>query len=170
MDTLRDEPLIPPTFEAAQKCKALFVKEGGEEEHEGVEEEMVSYYRSETGTKYSREGVGGWWEGKKEREEVVVSSVALPLVTIQIIAVTAPCTLFSAELLPCLAPKKKAPSGYLLEIFFSCSKSNILSLSNQGYLKSDKQKVRLITSPVCHFSTEYCIQVYFLYIKGMFPY
>ncbi|NXI26749.1 RSH4A protein, partial [Sterrhoptilus dennistouni] len=40
MDTLRDEPLIPPTFEAAQKCKALFVKERGEEEHEGVEEEM----------------------------------------------------------------------------------------------------------------------------------
>uniref|UniRef100_A0A8C0UPH9 Radial spoke head protein 4 homolog A-like n=1 Tax=Cyanistes caeruleus TaxID=156563 RepID=A0A8C0UPH9_CYACU len=40
MDTLRDEHLIPPTFEAAEKCKALFVKEGGEEEHEEVEEEM----------------------------------------------------------------------------------------------------------------------------------
>ncbi|NWZ34524.1 RSH4A protein, partial [Brachypodius atriceps] len=40
MDTLRDEPLIPPTFEAAEKCKALFFKEGGEEEHEEVEEEM----------------------------------------------------------------------------------------------------------------------------------
>ncbi|XP_066041104.1 radial spoke head protein 6 homolog A-like [Chamaea fasciata] len=40
MDTLRDEPLIPPTFEAAENCKALFIQEGGEEEHEGVEEEM----------------------------------------------------------------------------------------------------------------------------------
>ncbi|NXU65314.1 RSH4A protein, partial [Horornis vulcanius] len=39
MDTLRDEPLIPPTFEAAEKCKALFVREGGEEREE-VEEEM----------------------------------------------------------------------------------------------------------------------------------
>lgn len=82
MDTLRDEPLIPPTFEAAEKYKALFVKQDGEEEHEGIEEEMVSYYRSETGTKYTREGVGRWWEGKGEREEVVVSSVVLPLVTI----------------------------------------------------------------------------------------
>ncbi|NXY65417.1 RSH4A protein, partial [Callaeas wilsoni] len=40
MDTLRDEHLILPTFEAAEKCKALFVKEGGEEEREEVEEEM----------------------------------------------------------------------------------------------------------------------------------
>ncbi|NXP97730.1 RSH4A protein, partial [Vidua macroura] len=40
MDTLRDEHLIPPTFEAAEKYKALFVKEGGEEEHEELEEEM----------------------------------------------------------------------------------------------------------------------------------
>ncbi|NWH39319.1 RSH4A protein, partial [Chloropsis hardwickii] len=40
MDTLRDEPLISPTFEAAEKCKALFIKEGGEEDREDVEEEM----------------------------------------------------------------------------------------------------------------------------------
>ncbi|NXA77001.1 RSH4A protein, partial [Thryothorus ludovicianus] len=39
MDTLRDEHLIPPTFEAAEKYKALFVKEG-EEEHEDLDEEM----------------------------------------------------------------------------------------------------------------------------------
>ncbi|NXC53715.1 RSH4A protein, partial [Aleadryas rufinucha] len=40
MDTLRDEHLILPTFEAAEKCKALFVKESGEEEHEELDEEM----------------------------------------------------------------------------------------------------------------------------------
>ncbi|XP_054151557.1 radial spoke head protein 4 homolog A-like [Melozone crissalis] len=40
MDTLRDEHLIPPTFEAAEKCKALFIKEAGEEEHEELDEEM----------------------------------------------------------------------------------------------------------------------------------
>uniref|UniRef100_A0A8C5UI94 Radial spoke head 6 homolog A n=1 Tax=Malurus cyaneus samueli TaxID=2593467 RepID=A0A8C5UI94_9PASS len=43
MDTLRDEHLILPTYEAAEKCKALFVKDR----------------------------VGGWWEGKGEREEIV---------------------------------------------------------------------------------------------------
>ncbi|RMC13983.1 hypothetical protein DUI87_09067 [Hirundo rustica rustica] len=41
VDTLRDEHLIPPTFEAAEKFKALFIKEGGEEEREEVGEEMV---------------------------------------------------------------------------------------------------------------------------------
>ncbi|NXI82357.1 RSH4A protein, partial [Rhipidura dahli] len=40
MDTLRDEHLVLPTFEAAEKCKALFVKEVGEEEHEELDEEM----------------------------------------------------------------------------------------------------------------------------------
>ncbi|RMC13794.1 hypothetical protein DUI87_08877 [Hirundo rustica rustica] len=40
MDTLRDEHLIPPTFEAAEKFKALFIKKGGEEEREEVEEVM----------------------------------------------------------------------------------------------------------------------------------
>ncbi|NXS26779.1 RSH4A protein, partial [Pomatostomus ruficeps] len=40
MDTLRDEHPNLPTFEAAEKLKALFVKEGGEEEREEVEEEM----------------------------------------------------------------------------------------------------------------------------------
>ncbi|NXH38232.1 RSH4A protein, partial [Dicaeum eximium] len=39
MDTLRDEPPILPTFEAAEKCKALFIKEGGEE-NEDLDEEM----------------------------------------------------------------------------------------------------------------------------------
>lgn len=79
MDTLRDEHLIPPTFEAAEKCKALFIKEAGEEEHEDLDEEMVSFYRSETGTKYTREGVGGWCEGEGEREEVVLfGSAASP--------------------------------------------------------------------------------------------
>lgn len=82
MDTLRDEHLILPTFEAAEKCKALFVKDVGEDEREELDEEMVSYYRSETDTRYTREGVDGWWEGKGEREEVVVSSVVLPLLTL----------------------------------------------------------------------------------------
>lgn len=104
MDTLRDEHSIPPTFEAAEKYKALFVKEGGEEEPDDLEDEMVSYYPSETGTKYNREGVGRWWEGKGEREEV---SIMLPLLTIQIIAVIAPGTLFTAELIPYLVPKNK---------------------------------------------------------------
>ncbi|NWW05271.1 RSH4A protein, partial [Oreocharis arfaki] len=40
MDTLQDEHLILPTFEAAEKCKALFVKDSGEEEHEELDEEM----------------------------------------------------------------------------------------------------------------------------------
>ncbi|XP_010409997.3 radial spoke head protein 4 homolog A-like [Corvus cornix cornix] len=40
MDTLRDEHLILPTFEAAEKCKALFVKEVGDEEREELDEEL----------------------------------------------------------------------------------------------------------------------------------
>ncbi|XP_008633895.1 PREDICTED: LOW QUALITY PROTEIN: radial spoke head protein 4 homolog A-like [Corvus brachyrhynchos] len=40
MDTLRDEHLILPTFEAAEKCKALFVKEVGDEEREELDEEI----------------------------------------------------------------------------------------------------------------------------------
>ncbi|NXA60229.1 RSH4A protein, partial [Mohoua ochrocephala] len=40
MDTLQDEHVFLPTFEAAEKCKALFVKEGGEEEREELDEEM----------------------------------------------------------------------------------------------------------------------------------
>ncbi|NWS90433.1 RSH4A protein, partial [Toxostoma redivivum] len=40
MDTLRDEHLVPPIFEASEKYKALFIKEDGEEEHEELEEEM----------------------------------------------------------------------------------------------------------------------------------
>ncbi|KAF4794880.1 Radial spoke head protein 4 A [Turdus rufiventris] len=39
MDTLRDEHSIPPTFQAAEKYKALFIKEGGEEP-EDLEDEM----------------------------------------------------------------------------------------------------------------------------------
>lgn len=106
MDTLRDEHSIPPTFQAAEKYKALFIKEGGKEP-EDLEDEMVSYYPSETGTKYTRKGGGRWWEGKGEMKEVLVSSVVLPLLTIQIIAVIAPGTLFTAELIPCLVPKNK---------------------------------------------------------------
>ncbi|NWV20450.1 RSH4A protein, partial [Origma solitaria] len=41
MDTLRDEPLILPTFEAAEKRKALFVEESAEEEHDDEEEEEM---------------------------------------------------------------------------------------------------------------------------------
>ncbi|XP_017928077.1 radial spoke head protein 6 homolog A-like [Manacus vitellinus] len=40
MDTLRDEYEIPPTYEAAEKCKALFIKENGEENEETIEEEI----------------------------------------------------------------------------------------------------------------------------------
>ncbi|NWY75441.1 RSH4A protein, partial [Erithacus rubecula] len=40
MDTLRDEHLILPTFQAAVKYKALFIKEGGGEEDDDLEEEM----------------------------------------------------------------------------------------------------------------------------------
>ncbi|NWR94543.1 RSH4A protein, partial [Furnarius figulus] len=40
MDTLRDEHEILPAFEAAEKCKALFIKENGEETEEIIEEEM----------------------------------------------------------------------------------------------------------------------------------
>ncbi|NXB10870.1 RSH4A protein, partial [Cnemophilus loriae] len=59
MDTLRDEHLIPPTFEAAEKCKALFVKEGGEEEREEVEEEMPSLPNvMETAFYFEQAGIG----------------------------------------------------------------------------------------------------------------
>ncbi|NXP26915.1 RSH4A protein, partial [Scytalopus superciliaris] len=39
-DTLRDEYEILATFEAAEKCKALFIKENGEENEEVIEEEI----------------------------------------------------------------------------------------------------------------------------------
>ncbi|NXX26483.1 RSH4A protein, partial [Nicator chloris] len=59
MDTLRDEHVIPPTFEAAEKCKALFVKEGGEEEHEELEEEMPSLPNvMETAFYFEQAGIG----------------------------------------------------------------------------------------------------------------
>ncbi|NXA89425.1 RSH4A protein, partial [Melanocharis versteri] len=59
MDTLRDEHLIPPTFEAAEKCKALFIKEGGEEEHEELEEEMPSLPNvMETAFYFEQAGIG----------------------------------------------------------------------------------------------------------------
>ncbi|NXR77360.1 RSH4A protein, partial [Pycnonotus jocosus] len=59
MDTLRDEPLIPPTFEAAEKCKALFIKEGREEEHEEVEEEMPTLPNvMETAFYFEQAGIG----------------------------------------------------------------------------------------------------------------
>ncbi|NXC29786.1 RSH4A protein, partial [Campylorhamphus procurvoides] len=40
MDTLRDDHEILPAFEAAEKCKALFIKENGEENEEIIEEEI----------------------------------------------------------------------------------------------------------------------------------
>ncbi|NWW40322.1 RSH4A protein, partial [Panurus biarmicus] len=59
MDTLRDEHLIPPTFEAAEKCKALFVKEGGDEEREELEEEMPSLPNvMETAFYFEQAGIG----------------------------------------------------------------------------------------------------------------
>ncbi|NWI01872.1 RSH4A protein, partial [Tichodroma muraria] len=59
MDTLRDEHVIPPTFEAAEKCKALFIKEGGEEEHEELDEEMPSLPNvMETAFYFEQAGVG----------------------------------------------------------------------------------------------------------------
>ncbi|NWV50159.1 RSH4A protein, partial [Daphoenositta chrysoptera] len=59
MDTLRDEHLILPVFEAAEKCKALFVKEGGEEEHEELDEEMPSLPNvMETAFYFEQAGIG----------------------------------------------------------------------------------------------------------------
>ncbi|NXH86855.1 RSH4A protein, partial [Edolisoma coerulescens] len=59
MDTLRDEHLILPIFEAAEKCKALFVKEGGEEEHEELDEEMPSLPNvMETAFYFEQAGIG----------------------------------------------------------------------------------------------------------------
>ncbi|NXJ24756.1 RSH4A protein, partial [Dicrurus megarhynchus] len=59
MDTLRDEHLILPTFEAAEKCKALFVKEVGEEEREELDEEMPSLPNvMETAFYFEQAGIG----------------------------------------------------------------------------------------------------------------
>ncbi|NXM85326.1 RSH4A protein, partial [Oenanthe oenanthe] len=60
MDTLRDEHLIPPTFQAAVKYKALFIKEGGEEEEEeDLEEEMPSLPNvMETAFYFEQAGIG----------------------------------------------------------------------------------------------------------------
>lgn len=52
--------------------------------------------------------MGGWQEGKGEREEVVVGSVVLPLTITEIRAAMGPCALSIAELGPCLVVKKKA--------------------------------------------------------------
>lgn len=102
MDTLRDEHEILPTFEAAEKRKALFLKANeGEEEIE--EEEIVSYYQRKIHTIYARE----WMGGRREGKEVVVSFVVLPFTVVYITAATVPCTLFIAELVPCLSVKKK---------------------------------------------------------------
>ncbi|NXB67236.1 RSH4A protein, partial [Struthidea cinerea] len=59
MDTLRDEHLILPTFEAAEKCKALFVKEIGEDEREELDEEMPSLPNvMETAFYFEQAGIG----------------------------------------------------------------------------------------------------------------
>lgn len=81
MDTLRDEHEILPTFEAAEKRKALFLKANGEGDEE-LEEEIVSYYQRKIDIIYTREWVGGWREGKGGREEFVISLVVLPLTVI----------------------------------------------------------------------------------------
>ena len=41
LDTLRDDPEMQPTYEMAEKQKALFIRGGGEGEQE-MEEEVVS--------------------------------------------------------------------------------------------------------------------------------
>ncbi|NWV90290.1 RSH4A protein, partial [Machaerirhynchus nigripectus] len=59
MDTLRDEHPILPIFEAAEKCKALFVKEAGEEEREELDEEMPSLPNvMETAFYFEQAGIG----------------------------------------------------------------------------------------------------------------
>ncbi|NWV14174.1 RSH4A protein, partial [Ptilonorhynchus violaceus] len=59
MDTLRDEHQILPTFEAAEKCKALFIKENGEEENEEVEEEIPTLPNvMETAFYFEQAGIG----------------------------------------------------------------------------------------------------------------
>ncbi|NXM73991.1 RSH4A protein, partial [Serilophus lunatus] len=64
MDTLRDEHQILPTFEAAEKCKALFIKEN-EENEEVVDEEIgqsslpnvmeTAFYFEQAGTGLSKD-------------------------------------------------------------------------------------------------------------------
>ncbi|NWV74729.1 RSH4A protein, partial [Dasyornis broadbenti] len=60
MDTLRDEHLILPTFEAAEMCKALFVEDNAEEEHEEAEEEEMPSLQNvmETAFYFEQAGIG----------------------------------------------------------------------------------------------------------------
>lgn len=45
MDTLRDEPAMPPRFESAERSKSLFLK-SYEEGDEELDEKVVSYYQA----------------------------------------------------------------------------------------------------------------------------
>lgn len=51
--------------------------------------------------------MGGWWQGKGEREELVFRFVSLPLTIMKAIVATVPCTLLIAGLVTCLVVKKK---------------------------------------------------------------
>lgn len=55
-------------------------------------------------------------------------SVVLPLMIIEIMAATGPCTFSIAELGPCPVVKKKTSLATGLVGIFPCSKSNTLSL------------------------------------------
>lgn len=79
MDTLRDEPAMPPRFESAERSKSLFLK-SYEEGDEELDEKEVSYYQAPIDIKYTGEMGGRWQEGRREEVEVVVSLIVLPLV------------------------------------------------------------------------------------------
>lgn len=64
MDTLRDEHENLPTFEAAEKCKSLFLKANGEDEE--PEEEIVSYYQRKI-RYHTFQGMGGKMAGGERR-------------------------------------------------------------------------------------------------------
>lgn len=81
MDTLRDEPAMPPTFESAERRKTLFL-ESYEEGDEKQDEKVVSYYQAPIDIKYTGEVGGRWQEGRREKVEVAASLVILPLVIV----------------------------------------------------------------------------------------
>lgn len=63
-----------------------------------------------------------------EREGKQKGCVVLPLMIMETMAATEPCTFSTAELGPCLFVKKKSLLVTDLAGIFSCIKSNILSL------------------------------------------